>query len=70
MIPVNLRGKVVREKDTSNYSSYVAIKIRSYETVADVHKTIYAALASGEHWANWYAYSAGRFSTRASRSTC
>jgi hypothetical protein len=63
MIPVNLRGKVVRESDTSNYSSYVSLKVHSYQTVADVHQSIYSRLAAGEHWANWYAYSAGRFSS-------
>ncbi len=52
MIPVNLRGKVVRSRDTANFSSYVGVKVRSYETVPEVHRSIYAALASGEHWAN------------------
>jgi len=61
MIPVNLRGKVVRDSDTENFSSYVGVRIRSFETVADVHRSIYRSLASGEHWGNWYAYSAGRF---------
>ncbi|MDB6021938.1 MAG: hypothetical protein JWQ04_1795 [Pedosphaera sp.] len=60
MVPVNLRGKVVRERDTSNYSSYVGVKICSYETVHDVHQKIYNALGRGEHWANWYAYESGR----------
>ena len=59
MVPVNLRGKVARDKDTANHSSYVSVKVRSYETVADIHRSIYAALASGEHWANWYTYTAG-----------
>jgi NRPS condensation-like uncharacterized protein len=65
MIPVNLRGKIVRDQDTSNYSSYVGVNVRPYETVADVHRAIYASLGSGEHWANWYAYTVGRFSTPA-----
>jgi hypothetical protein len=64
MVPVNMRGKVVREKDTGNYSSYVGIKVRSYENARDIHKSIYAALGRGEHWANWYAYQSGRFLTR------
>jgi hypothetical protein len=64
MIPVNLRGKVVREQDTSNFSSYVGVNIRPYETVVDVHRAIYAALASGEHWGNWYAYRVTRLSSR------
>lgn len=59
MVPVNLRGKVTRDKDTANHSSYVSVKIRSYENIADIHKNIYAALASGEHWGNWYTYTAG-----------
>jgi hypothetical protein len=40
------------------------VRIRSYETVHDVHRNIYASLASGEHWANWYAYQSKRFLTR------
>lgn len=60
MIPVNLRGKVSRERDVENHSSYVSVKVRSYETVHDVHHSIYRALGWGEHWANWYAYQLGR----------
>jgi|SRR5581483_5597317 hypothetical protein len=60
MVPVNLRGKVVRDRDTANYSSYVGVKVCSYETVHDVHRQIYARLGRGEHWANWYAYQSGR----------
>lgn len=64
MVPVNMRGKVVRETDTANYSSYIGVKIRSYETTQDIHHNIYAALGRGEHWANWYAYQSGRLLTR------
>jgi hypothetical protein len=60
MVPVNLRGKVERDRDTANFSSYVGVSIRSYETVRDVHRNIYAALGRSEHWANWYAYKTGR----------
>ncbi len=60
MVPVNLRGKIVRGRDTTNYSSYIGVKVRSYETVDDIHHNIYAALGRGEHWANWYAYQSGR----------
>ena len=60
MVPVNLRGKVTEGRDTANYSSYVGIKVSSYETVHDIHQQIYAALGRGEHWANWYAYESGR----------
>ena len=67
MIPVNLRGKVVRESDTANHSSYVGVRVQSYETVHDVHRNIYAALARGEHWANWNAYKLGRFLTHGLR---
>lgn len=59
MIPVNLRGKVVRDRDTANYSSYVAVQVQSYETVHEVHRNIYAALARGEHWAHWQGYQLG-----------
>jgi hypothetical protein len=57
MIPTNMRGKVIRDRDTANYTSYVSINVCSYETVRDIHKQIYAALGRGEHWANWYSYS-------------
>lgn len=61
MIPVNLRGKFFRERDTANHTSYVGVRVQSFETVYDVHRSIYAALARGEHWANWYAYYSSRF---------
>lgn len=67
MIPVNVRGKVFQGRDTANYSSYISIKVQSYETVHDVHRNIYAALARKEHWANWYAYDLGRFTTNGLR---
>jgi hypothetical protein len=63
MIPVNLRGKVNRGRDTANHTSYIGVRVRSYETLHDVHRNIYAALASGEHWANWQVYHLGRFLT-------
>jgi len=58
MVPVNIRGKVFRERDTANHTSYVGVKIRTYETVRDIHRNIYSALGRGEHWANWYSYQA------------
>jgi hypothetical protein len=67
MIPVNLRGKLVRDRDTANYSSYVGVKVQSYETPHDIHLNIYAALHRREHWANWYALHTGRFLTRGMR---
>lgn len=67
MVPVNVRGKVFRERDTANFTSYVGVKIRSYETIHDVHHNIYAALGRGEHWANWYAYQATQWTTPAIR---
>jgi hypothetical protein len=63
MVPVNVRGKVTRERDTANYTTYVGVKVRSYETVQDIHRNIYAALGRGEHWANWYGYYSGRLMT-------
>jgi NRPS condensation-like uncharacterized protein len=59
MIPVNLRGKVARDNDLANHSSYVSVKVGAYDTVYDVHRNVYTALASGEHWANWFAYKGG-----------
>jgi hypothetical protein len=67
MIPVNLRGKVVCDRDTANYTSYVGVKVQSYETPHDIHRNIYAALGRREHWANWYAYYIGRFMTQGMR---
>jgi hypothetical protein len=64
MIPVNLRGKVTRERDTDNFTSYVGVKVCSYETAHDIHQNIYAALGRGEHWANWYAYECGRLASK------
>jgi hypothetical protein len=61
MIPVNLRGKVSTGEDTGNHSSYIGIKVQSYETVNDIHRNIYTTLGKGEHWANWYGYQLGRF---------
>lgn len=69
MVPVNLRGRVVRERDVENHSSYVSVKVRSFETVRDVHRNIYAALAAGEHWANWSAYKSGSFLSAGLRQT-
>jgi hypothetical protein len=67
MIPVNLRGKVFRQHDVENHSSYICVSVRSYETVYDVHRRIYRALARGEHWANWHAYKSGNFLSAAMR---
>lgn len=60
MLPVNLRGKVPRERDTDNFTTYIGIRVTSYETVEEIHRKIYACLGRGEHWANWYAYDLGR----------
>ena len=67
MIPVNLRGKVDRGRDTANHTSYVGVKVKSYETVHDIHRNIYSALGRGEHWANWQVYQLGRFLTAGMR---
>lgn len=56
MIPVNLRGKVNRATDIENHSTYVSVKVGAYDSVHEIHKNIYAALAGGEHWANWFSY--------------
>lgn len=63
MVPVNLRGGVTRDRDTENHSSYVAVRVRSFDTALDVHRAIYHALARGEHWANWMAYGSGALLT-------
>jgi NRPS condensation-like uncharacterized protein len=67
MVPVNLRGKIVNDRDTANFSSCVGVKVRSYETVYDIHRNIYEALGRKEHWGNWYAYKLGKFTTNGLR---
>jgi NRPS condensation-like uncharacterized protein len=67
MILVNLRGKVFRDRDTANYSTYLSVRVRSYETVHDIHRNIYAALARKEHWGNWYAFQSARLTTAGMR---
>ena len=67
MVPVNLRGKLVRDRDTANYSSYVGVRVRSYETPHDIHLNVYAALRRREHWANWYASYTSRLMTQGMR---
>jgi NRPS condensation-like uncharacterized protein len=63
MIPVNLRGKIVRDRDTANHTSYVGIKVHPNETVHHIHHNIYEAIGRKEHWANWYSYQLGRLTT-------
>jgi NRPS condensation-like uncharacterized protein len=60
MVPVNLRGKVKRDRDTENHSSYVRVLVGKGDSVPAVHACVYAALAGGVHWANWQAYSTGK----------
>jgi NRPS condensation-like uncharacterized protein len=67
MIPINIRGKVDRGRDTDVHTSYVGVRVRSYETVQDIHRNIYAALNTGEHWANWQMYLLGRYTSAAMR---
>jgi hypothetical protein len=69
MVPVNLRGRITQPRDVENHSSYVSVRVRSYETAHDVHRNIYAALAAGEHWANWQAYKSGQFLSAGLRRT-
>lgn len=61
MVPVNLRGKVDRERDTENHVSYVRVAVARNDDSADVHAKIYKALDKGVHWANWNAYTALKF---------
>jgi hypothetical protein len=67
MIPINIRGKVHRGRDTDVHTSYVGVRVRSYETVHDIHRNIYSALNTGEHWANWQMYLLGRYTTAGMR---
>jgi hypothetical protein len=61
MVPVNLRGKVDRERDTENHVSYVRVTVARDDDSSAVHAKIYDALEKGAHWANWNAYTALRF---------
>jgi hypothetical protein len=68
MIPVNLRGKVMRSGDTENHSSFVRVAVGREDSSSDVHGKVYSTIARGAHWANWLAYSYGRvLSDRARR---
>ena len=64
---MNLRGGVTRARDTENHSSYVGITVRSHDSVHDVHRSVYNALAAGEHWANWMSYRSGLLMTSGMR---
>jgi NRPS condensation-like uncharacterized protein len=64
MVPVNLRGKINRDSDVANHSSFITVRVASYDTLLDVHKKIYAELGAGNHWANWFAYDSSRIMTR------
>lgn len=59
MVPVNLRGKIIRSDDTANHSSYIGIKLRPTSSFVDVHRKIYQRLNQGQHWANWKSYALG-----------
>jgi len=67
MIPVNLRGKIVRDSDTANYSSFVSVRVKVDEPITELHEKIHAALDRREHWANWFAYDLGRVTTHGIR---
>ncbi len=53
MVPVNLRGRVKRDRDTGNHSSYVGIRILASEGVKEVQQHIYRAIHKGQHLAVW-----------------
>ncbi len=61
MVPVNLRGKVSRGRDSENHVSFVRIALERGDSPQKVHRKIYRELGRGEHWANWNAYIATRF---------
>lgn len=60
MVPVNLRGKVHRDRDTENHTSYVAFVLNENDALTTVHDRIYQTLKRGEHWGAWKGYSATR----------
>lgn len=61
MIPVNLRGKVSRNNDEENHSSYVTAQIKPGTTLPRIHQQIHNNLAMGQHMLTWKTYSIGRF---------
>lgn len=61
MVPVNLRGKVKRTRDSENHVSFVRVPLERADTPSTVHRKIYRELDRGEHWASWNAYTATRF---------
>jgi hypothetical protein len=67
MVPVNLRGKINRASDVENHTSYATVKVHPYDSVYDVHRKIYDALVSGDHWANWFGYDSSRILTAGMR---
>jgi len=67
MVPVNLRGKTQRDRDTANFASYIGVKVKAGETIEETHRKIFAAMDRKEHWANWQAYSLGKFAPHAVR---
>ena len=67
MIPVNLRGKVRRDRDTANFTSCVGVKVKAGEIPSETHRNIFAALDRKVHWANWQAYDLGKFTSHGMR---
>jgi len=61
MVPVNLRGKVARERDTANHVSFVRVLVDRTETPEALHAKIYKCLTDGDHWANLNSYKGTRF---------
>lgn len=65
MVPVNLRGRVVRDHDTGNHSSYVGVRIFASEGAREVQQHIYRAIHKGQHLAAWMGFDVSRnFSTQ------
>lgn len=64
MVPVNVRGKVIRKRDTENHTTYVRVVVEKGMSPEGVHGRVYRALSRGEQWANWLAYTALRAVSR------
>ena len=60
MLPVNLRGRITRSRDTANHSSYIAVRIAPDDSAQDLHRDIQRRLARGEQWGPWKGYDATR----------
>lgn len=61
MIPVNLRGDINHDDDTSNHVSYVEPQITESDSVKDIQLNIHRLLERGEHRCHYILMVLGKF---------